>query len=179
MNALISIFLLIIILYSLKQYKKIRLNRFRDELFTLRHKLLLLTFSSKLSCDDAIYRYYENKINLQIRFAHSISFFKILIQSFYIKKKKINISETKKIEDYQLSLLNDEELKRKIIQIDEKMGDAFISYLFTTSPLIWLFVIKKILNTNSNIKDGKIDLGVKNKVNEAIDMYENVNLKYS
>ena len=44
MNALISIFSLIIIYFSLKQYKKIRLNSFRDELFTLRHELLLLTY---------------------------------------------------------------------------------------------------------------------------------------
>ena len=178
MNALISIFSLIIIFYSLKQYKKIRLNSFRDELFTLRYELLLLTFNSKLSCNDNIYRYYENRINAQIRFAHSISFFKILIYSFYMKKQKIDTSATKNFENYQLALLDDEKLKEKIIQLDEKIGDAFIVYLLSTSLLVWLSIFYKILITKSNIKDGKVDLGMKDKVDEALDIFESIDLKY-
>ena len=178
MNALVSIFSLIAILYSLKQYKKMRLNSFRDKLFSLRHELLLLTFDSKLSCDDNIYRYYENRINLQIRFAHLISFPKMLICSFYFKKRGINPSEIDFFENQQLSLLNDKKLKERIIEIDKKIGDAFIVYLLSTSLLVWVSIIYKLLITNSNIKDGKVDLGMKNKVNETIDIFENINLKY-
>ncbi len=95
-----------------------------------------------------------------------------------MKKRKIDVTATKNFENYQLSLLDDEKLKEKIIQLDEKMGDAFIVYLLSTSLLVWLSIFRKILITKSNIKDGKVDLGMKNKVDEALDIFESIDLKY-
>lgn len=178
MNALISFFLLILILFSIKQYKNICLNTYRDKLFSLRHELLVLTFNTQLNCNDTIYRYYEKKINMHIRFAHSISFFRILIYGFYIQKNAIDTNQTRNFEESQLSLIDDKVLKEELKKIDDKIADAFISYLLLTSFMTWIFIFYKLITTKSNIKDGKIDLGVKNKIDETIDVFENTGLGY-
>lgn len=171
MYGLISIFSFVFIFFSIIQYKNMRLNSYRDRLFALRHELMCLTFSTQLSCDDEIYRYYEDKINSHIRFAHTVSFFKIIVYRYYIKRNKVDLSCNREFENYQLVLLDNKDLENKIKEIDGKMGDAFIVYLLTTSFMIWFYIFYRIL-TKTNIKDGKIDLGVKEKIDETIDIFE-------
>lgn len=171
MEALKTFVLLVLIIFSIREHKKISMSIYRDRLFVIRGELFILPTKYGISYDDKIYRHLERVINNQIRFAHKLSYLNLFFFERYLNKKKIHLKNKIEIstEEYP------EDLKKELEHLRGELTRATVYYLMKTSPMFWIVTAFTLLRTiNITSEDIKIGVSVK-KMNDCISIMASEN----
>lgn len=120
-------------------YHDYRLDRFRFELFQLRHRLFLQAASGPLSFDLPAYKMLRQMINGNLRIGHRFGLLTIVLVWFVVRR---NGGATGPQAAWQAALdsLSDEQ-RRLISASHSQMHSIVCEQLCATSLLLWLTVV--------------------------------------
>lgn len=151
------------------EYKRYRLDKFRDNLFQIRGALFDAAARGEIPLDHPTYLILRTNINGVIRFSHDLSFFRFLLMRFEVKseagqvraesyKRKMRLSMAT-LSDAQRSLIisTNKELHKAVmlyIAYNSLMGKA-ISIIAGIAALVFLSVKLLIGRTSRNADEVK------------------------
>lgn len=164
MEALKVLILLVLVIYAIKEHKKISISNHREELFNIRGELFLLPLKYNISYDEKIYRHYERTINNRIRFAHKLSYSNVLLFERCLRKNNIQLKKTEPegINNYP------PELVEEFDKIREKLTETVINYFMKTSIVFWIHIVIELFKTVTiTTEDIKLNISLKD-MNDCI-----------
>lgn len=136
---LISLLVLGIIIYF--PWQQLCIDAARNQIFEARDKLFDLAVDGYIDLDDPGYINTREEYNNIIRFAHHISWPRLLVyKAVFQKYGKLTDSRKRR-----LPTSNNESVKKRISQIDRNVYHATIHLLFLRSPLLWVFYLGGLL----------------------------------
>jgi hypothetical protein len=140
-------------LWAFWQYgwKGYALDTFRQALFTVRGDLFEMAMRSEngLEFRSPHYITFRQFLNGRIRFAHRISFAQIAVGSAMSLIAGAGIRQT--IEDYKtpveiaIESLDNEPLKKKLRELENRASAALIIYLVMTSPIFLVMLVVSLI----------------------------------
>lgn len=131
-------FLSIVMLCCIWQFgiKGSILENFRNDLFEIRHKLLLYGYDNKnLSYEDKEYIEIEANINSVIRYAHKITAFNVVLMLVFFKNKKTNLKINKEKTNLK------KEVKIKLDGFRKELNEKLFFYILRTSLTASIVVV--------------------------------------
>ena len=141
-NIIVLVIDVSLVLISLRLLKEYRIDKLRTELFILRDQLFDHAVSGKISFSDPAYTTLRSNINTLLRFAHKVSFTRIMLSSMVIVKssagRKKTLEHTKKWETV-LAGLEDEELRKYVKNLHEESIFTIIKHT-ALGGAIWLVI---------------------------------------
>lgn len=142
--SLLFLFVLFVIFY-----KGYAIDKFREELFSIRDRLFRVAFQKKgLSFDSPVYRDYEDLLNNTIRYAQNISFIGLIIFNLQNKIRYPNIKFKSSIIlsiEKNLKGIDNKEVKEELINIKHEIDEQVLLLLLKTSVLFMVYFIIKVV----------------------------------
>ena len=144
-NALRTIVLLGGIFFLKILFNKYHLDKFRDELFSIRRDLFLIAAGAehKITFKSKIYIDMNRLFNNMIRFAHNVSFLQAILFSFFnkISFNKNTIVKSSLIANVEMEIqrINNPAKKKALCDLLERYNRAITIYLVHTS-CVFLFI---------------------------------------
>jgi hypothetical protein len=118
------------------EYKRYRLDRFRDNLFLIRGSLFDAAARGEIPLDHPAYHILRTNINGIIRFSHDLSFFRFLLMRSEMKSEagKSRSAEYKQRMESSMASLNDSQ-RRLIISTNREIHKSVMFYIaFNSIP---------------------------------------------
>lgn len=133
-------------------YTPLKLRKFRQSLFDLRHKLFLYASDGNIEFDNPIYTHSRNQINALIRFAHRLNTVDVFLISF--KNIESLKQEFEEEEDKRRSAFNKLTADQRdfLNLIKDELHWRAISLIVTTSLIGLVFLA--IFEVYSRLKKG-------------------------
>ena len=130
----LSVSLLWIVWFRWREY---RIDALRQRFFSLRDDLFDLASSGEVSFDSVTYTYLRRKINGMIRFAHRISFARLVTSLIVFNiAGKLKFSEDRH-EEWSASVQSlNTSTKRKIAEINQRVSILVVQHMVLGSPIL-------------------------------------------
>ncbi|MCO7575311.1 MULTISPECIES: hypothetical protein [Pseudomonas chlororaphis group] len=148
------------------EYKRYRLDKFRDDLFVIRGKLFDAGARGEIPLDHPAYLTLRTNINGVIRFSHDLSFFRFMLMKYEVKsdagrarsinyQRRMNESLAS-LTDSQRKLIidtNSEIHKSVLLYIanNSLLGKALTVLVFLVAAILW--VVKSILGKKFEVSE--------------------------
>lgn len=122
-------------------WKQYQLDQLRQTLFALRDELFLLVGKKEVSIsfNDKAYVEWRRYFNIAIKYSHLITFNRIVIgnvlSKFPIWGANLDLKNFKTSAELTLDQFDDENLKKRLLDLRTHASVAFLKYLLLTSPL--------------------------------------------
>jgi hypothetical protein len=136
-TALILLFIQILVLWP-----SFRLDAFRQSLFALRDELFDYAADGHISFDDPAYGLLRKSMNGFIRYAHNLTFFRLLVTIWGWRiAEPANTFDWAESWNLALERVKDQHAKEKLVEFHEKTMLLVMARIFTGSPVLIAAVI--------------------------------------
>lgn len=139
-QATTSLILLLIVLLGL--WPHLRLDQFRQDMFAVRDELFDYAASGKIHLDHPAHRLLRQSMNGFIRFAHQLTFFRIVILALaWSFLKNPPQFEWNKKWNSALKSISDEQVQKDLIGFHIRASELVLKRIVFGSPLLMLVVL--------------------------------------
>jgi hypothetical protein len=159
MNAIVSALHLMISLFALWFlyffcWREHRIDTYRQRLFAIRDELFDYAASGAIKFDDPAYTTLRDLSNGLIRFAHRMTFTRVLANWFFGKVPRTNHMET-----WMVDVNNRPAgVRDKLLKAHTQIANASVFYVVAWSPFAWIYVlcgvVSRLLRVGLSIKIG-------------------------
>lgn len=140
---IVSLGVFIAIIYG--PWQTFCVDRARQEIFEARAKLFVLAASGQISFESPEYRELRSGLEGLIRFAHKITWLRILLIRPVVRK----ISGQSPI-SIAISQIADEEVRSVVSQEVARAQRAIVVLFLARSPVLWLFYVVALIGRHLN-----------------------------
>jgi hypothetical protein len=129
--------LLVLGLVCFWMYPAVRLDEFRQDLFSIRDELFDYAASGRISFSDPAYRLLRQSMNGFIRYAHQVTVFRI-VMAFLVWK----VTGTAQANDWTrqwdcaVSAIPDSEIRSKLIEFHQRLNNHIADRVVSGSPIL-------------------------------------------
>lgn len=120
-------------------YKSYHVAKTRSQLFELRHRLFMLGKNEEIDFDAPAYRAAEKLLNAFIRYAHRLTFGRMLANQI-IKPKSADIKSEAQMIESTIDAHPNEEIRAKIKAIISEAALTMLVHAFMTFLPTWLII---------------------------------------
>ncbi len=119
-----------------------RLDSLRDELFQVRNELFDYAATGAISFDEPAYWLLRQRLNGLLRFAHTLSFFRLIVTVTAISTSAEGRRRVRKSSERWRSELEhaSKGVREKLIGFDNRAGEIVAKHVITGSPVLFLML---------------------------------------
>jgi hypothetical protein len=144
LESVICLAILILLLLSL--LPEVRLDGFRQNMFSVRDELFDYAASGKISFNDPAYRLLRQLMNGFIRYGHQVTFFRVCTTAIQFKVMHISKEFTWTTKwERALANINDEEVRKSLNAFHDRTAALVATRLVFGSPILVAFLLCAIL----------------------------------
>lgn len=122
-------------------YADLAVDRFRQEIFTLRDELFDLAATGPLQFEDPVYGLLRSTMNGFIRFAHRIGLGRVLITPLIVAPLQVENEPTFSERYSRATAESSAEARDAADGILLRMNIAIVRYVFTRSPVVFMTIV--------------------------------------
>lgn len=121
------------------------MTEFRQEMFAIRDEMFDYAESRSISFDDPAYRLLRQLMNGFIRYAHRITFFRLVMSGFHKQAlRPSTVPDWHKNWEAAVCKLKNEEVRQRLNEFHERIADLVAVRVVTGSPLLFLCLLSAV-----------------------------------
>ncbi len=122
------------------RWRTYRIDALRQKLFALRDELFDYANEGAIPFDDKAYLFLRHKLNGMIRFAHQVSFARLVMSLlFFFSSRPDFVQKQHRVWLDALDHVSPD-ARKKLLATDEQMSVIIVQHMVTGSPILILFV---------------------------------------